>query len=220
MENKVENEKKDTESTHRLEEIIESFCGKMEGYKFVLDSSTPYYRKEDDENLIGIDKNFFSEVENLIKYDKKYLSALKMTVYHEIGHSLFDGFYDRHAREAKEAVASLYEINRGSIEDYIIEIAVLSNTLSDEIYRVKQTLKEPKDEVEYLLKRDYADKWERKLFLFYTYGPTEKMIKDAFDKINLSYKEMFERALMEREGIDSLKRKNNLFIDKDMISRK
>ena len=46
------------------------------------------------------------------------------------------------------------------------------------------------------------------------------MIKDAFDKINLSYKEMFERALMEREGIDSLKRKNNLFMDKDMISRK
>lgn len=166
--------KKETESTHRLEEIIESFCGKTEGYKFVLDSSTPYYRKEDDENLIGIDKNFFSEVENLIKYDKKYLSALKMTVHHEIGHSRFDGFYDRHAREAKEAVASLYEINGGSIEDYIIEIAVLSNTLSDEIYRVKQTLKEPKDEVEYLLKRDYADKWERKLFLFYMYGPTER----------------------------------------------
>ncbi|MCL4406899.1 hypothetical protein M1139_02270 [Candidatus Parvarchaeota archaeon] len=30
MENKTENEKKDAESTHRLEEIIERFCGKRE----------------------------------------------------------------------------------------------------------------------------------------------------------------------------------------------
>jgi len=207
------------ESTHKLEDIIESFCGKLDGYKFVVDSFS-YYRKDGDEHIIGIDKNFFSEVENLTKYDKKYFSALRMTIYHELGHSLFNRFYRRDQIEAKEAIASLYAIKRGSIEDYIIEVAVLSNVLPDEIYRYNKSLKEPKEVIEYLLKRDYADSWENKRFIFYIEGPIEKVVKDAFDKIKLPYKELFERILLERENIDNLKRKNNLFIDKDMISRK
>ena len=209
----------DIENTHKLEDIIESFCGKLDGYKFVFDSFS-YYRKDGDEHIIGIDKNFFSEVENLTKYDKKYLSALRMTIYHELGHSLFNRFYRRDQIEAKEAIASLYAIKRGSIENYIIEVAVLSNVLPDEIYRYNKSLKEPKEAIEYLLKRDYADSWENKRFIFYIEGPIEKVVKDAFDKIKLPYKELFERILLERENIDNLKRKNNLFIDKDMISRK
>lgn len=209
---------KAAENTNKLENIIESFGENIEGYKFVLDSYS-YYMNIDDEKVIGIDENMLSEVKNLIKYDKKYLSAIKMTVYHEIGHSLFDRFSHEHA--AKEAIAELYAINRGSIDDYIIEIAVISNLTKDKLNSgFNQTLKEPKDIVEYLLKHDNADKWENRRFAFYVYESTEKVIKDALDKIKLPYTEIFERVLMERENINSLKRKNNLFIDKDMISRK
>ncbi|MCW1294401.1 MAG: hypothetical protein QXP07_00980, partial [Candidatus Parvarchaeum sp.] len=152
----------------------------------------------------------------LSKYDKKYLSALKMTVYHEIGHS--KSYKKGREPALSEAIAELYAISKGSLDDYIIEVAVISNIIGDELSEFNQTIKEPKDVVDYLLKHDSADKWKDKEFAskFYEYD----FAKNALDKVNLPYNEIFDRVIKERESIDSLKRKNNLFIDKDMISRK
>ncbi len=212
--------KESIEGLHRLEDIIEKCCKDTKGYEFVPDSYS-YYRNINGKNVIGIDKSLLSETEDLIKYDKKYLSAIKMTVYHEIGHSLFDGFYNKDDYKIKEEIAELYAINKGSIDDYIIEVAVISNLTKDKLNsEFNQTLKEPRSQVEYLLKHDGADKWENRRLSFYIPEPLEEMVKDAFNKIKLPYKEIFERILIEKENVDSLKRKNNLFIDRYMISRK
>ena len=204
--------KESIEGLHRLEGIIEKCCKDTKGYEFVPDSYS-YYRNINGKNVIGIDKSLLSETEELIKYDKKYLSAIKMTVYHEIGHSLFDGFYNKDDYKIREEIAELYAINKGSIDDYIIEVAVISDLTKDKLNsEFNQTLKEPRSQVDYLLKHDGADKWENRRLSFYIPEPLEEMVKDAFNKIKLPYKEIFERILIEKENIDSLKRKNNLFI--------
>ncbi|MCL4397046.1 M2 family metallopeptidase [Candidatus Parvarchaeota archaeon] len=207
--------RKDIEDIHRLENIIGTCCDDVKEYKFVplsFSCNLQIY----DEKMIGIDQKLFSEVEKLSEYDKKYLSALKMTVYHEIGHTKT---YEKDQEYAfNEAAAELYAISKGSIDDYIIEIAVISDIEEKELSEFNQTMKEPKNVVDYLLKHDSVDKWTDREFTskFYRYG----FAKNALDKVNLSYQEIFDRVLKERENIDSLKRDNNLFIDKDMISRK
>lgn len=203
------------EDIHKLENIIGTCCEDVKDYKFVplsLSCNLNSY----DEKLIGIDQKLLLEVEKLSTYDKKYLSALKMTVYHEIGHT--KTYKKEQGYSFKEAIAELYAISKGSIDDYIIEIAVLSNIVGDQLSEFNQTVKEPKYVVDYLLKHDSADKWSDKEFAskFYEY----EFAKNALDKIKLTYEEIVNRVLKERENIDSLKRKNNLFIDKDMISRK
>ncbi|MGC8533253.1 MAG: hypothetical protein ACP5MV_01315 [Candidatus Parvarchaeum sp.] len=207
--------KKALEDIHKLENIIGTCCEDAKDYKFVplsLSCNLNSY----DEKLIGIDQKLLSEVEKLSKYDKKYLSALKMTVYHEIGHT--KTYKKDQEYSFNEAIAELYALSKGSIDDYIIEIAVMSNIMGNELSEFNQTLREPKDVVDYLLKHDSADRWEDKEFAskFHEY----EFAKNALDKIKLTYEEIVDRVLKERENIDSLKRKNNLFIDKDMISRK
>ncbi len=204
-----------TEDIHKLENIIGMCCEDAKGYKFVPGSFS-YNMHIGNENVIGIDEKLLSEVETLSKYNKKYLSALKMTVYHEIGHS--KSYKKDREHTLNEAIAELYAISKGSIDDYIIEIAVLSNIVGDEISEFNQTLKEPREVVDYLLKHDSADKWKDPEFASKFYG--YEFVKNAIDKITLTYNEIFDRIIKERESIDSLKRKNNLFIDKDMISRK
>lgn len=206
---------KGTEDVSKLEKIIGECCKDVNEYKFIR-ASFSYYKNVDEEHLIGIDEKLLSEVENLSKYDKRYLSTLEMTVYHEIGHAKTYGKNQEYAFD--EAIAELYAIDKGSIEDYIIEVAAISDIVGDALSKFNQTLKEPKEIVDCLLKHDGADKWKDKEFASKCYG--YEFAKNALDTIQLTYEEIFDRVLKEREDIDKLKRKNNLFIHKDMISRK
>ena len=199
----------------RLENLIETCCDDVKEYKFTP-ASFSYSSHIADEKLIGIDETLLAEVENLIKYDKKYLSALKMTVYHEIGHDKIYGKSKDH--DFNEAVAELYAINKGTLEDYIIEIATISELEKDKLSSFNQTLGESRNAIDYLLKHDGADKWTDPEFISKAsiYGFT----KNALNKVDLPYTELVYRVLQERENIDSLKGKNNLFIDKGMITSK
>lgn len=193
MENNCGSEKA-IKDLHNLEEILRNCCDDINGYEFIPEAFS-YNTNISGKKIIGIDKNLLSEVENLSKYDKKYLSALKMTVYHEIGHTKT---YEKGQGYAfNEAIAELYAISKGSIEDYIIEISVISNIAENELSEFNQNREDPKDVIEYLLKHDSADKWSDREFAskFYKY----KFARDALNKIKLSYREIFDRILKERE---------------------
>ncbi|MEM0143226.1 MAG: hypothetical protein QXL94_04665 [Candidatus Parvarchaeum sp.] len=198
-----------------LEKLIDTCCDGTEKYKFVAASSSCIINITG-EKLIYVDEDLLKEVKSLVKYDKKYMSALKMTVYHEIGH---DKIYGKEKnKDFEEALAELYAINEGDIEDYIIEIAVISRIEGDKLSSFNGYFNENKNVIDYLLKHDYADKWMDPGFISKVgvYG----FAKNALKNVNLSYNELADKVLEERNKIDRLKSENNLFIDKDMITRK
>ena len=123
LRDKIENMK---DGFSRLDSLVQSCCDDVGEYMFVPTSysSSLYFG---DKKVITIDERVISNVELLSKYDRKYLSALKMTVYHEVGH--FKNPLEGQPRDVKEIAAELYAMDKCSLEDYITELAVISDTV-------------------------------------------------------------------------------------------
>ena len=171
-----------------LEEMLKE-CGiDIEEYSFVPLSFS--FAPDNKTNLIGIDKNLVETVKTLIKHDKKYLSALKMTAYHEIGHKKLG---------KDESLAEIYAINNNTLQDYIIEIAVISKIEYVNMSALNNTIN-IEDTIDYLLKHDRVDEWKNPSFI-------RKLNKFGFDentvkKIKVGYYEIYSGILKETYTIN------------------
>jgi hypothetical protein len=186
-----------------LEKLIRSCCDGVEEYKFVPLSFSSLLSVSD-EKIISIEKELISDVKELSRYDKNYMSALKMTVYHEIGHDK-NRIKEKHYH-LKEAVAELYAIDKGSIADYVIEIAVETGIIGNKLAGLNSKTYEKINIIEDVLKHDGADRWLDPGFI--SEVSEYKCAKNALKKINLPYANLVNEISMETEKIETLKNKN------------
>lgn len=183
----------------KLESLIKKSCDDdLSEYEFIpsTDSSSQYFGGN---KLINIDEKIISDVEFLSKYDRKYLSALKMTIYHEVGH--FKNPLPEQPSNIKEVAAELYAIDKCDLEEYITELAVISDNKKGEVSGYK--LNPVSATVEYLLRHDSVEKWKDKEFL--SLLSQYNLPIAALEKYNIQYNELKTRIINESKKIADIK---------------
>lgn len=195
------------EMESKLEKLLKTACKPedLAGYIVIPASlSALIYtgKGKDNIKLIGIDEKLINEVEYLIKRDKSYISALKMTIYHEIGHDLIK--IDKEHENLREAAAEIYALGKGSMEEYIKELAVIANIRKEEMNWMYAGKASIEDSVDYMLGHDSADKWKSEEFLSELL-PFYRDAKRNADKITLSYEKFVKRTVEEAYAVERLK---------------
>ena len=183
----------------RLDSLIKSCGDDFSEYKFISSPDGSYSQYFGDDKLIAIDERIISSVEFLSKYDRKYLSALKMIVYHEVGH--FKNPMPGQPYNIKEIAAELYAIDKCNFEEYITELAVISDNEKDEVSGYK--LNPVSASVEYLLRHDSVDKWKDKDFI--SMLSRYNLPVTALEKYCIQYSELKNRIIEESRKIADIK---------------